>query len=185
MDTLLEKQLEYIENLSEHHIHALRNYTGSGYEILNKKMRNEEPLSIEEKSLLKRLDEIFREAPDVKEDLYLYRGIKEEFNPSLSSFMSCSLSEEIARDSDFSGYKGNSSVLRIKVSKGSKVLPLFNVSFAKYEKEILLDRYGKCEIISKGYDIFFSKKTYEVKYIPFSDLSKPLVVNFGPITYNI
>lgn len=157
----LDAQLDYIDNLPERLKEQLRDYTGSGYEDLNETLRQRKNPSGEVKQLIDDLDAIFLSVPPLREDITVYRGMKQRLSPELgTSYLSTSL--DIFKARDFTSLK--CCLFRIHVPAGSRVLPLRRISEAKYEDEVLLDRYGVLAVTYEN--IAHGVQEYTTLYIP-------------------
>ncbi len=172
-DLILDELINYVDNLSEDTKKQFINYTGSSYEKLNKKMRKNKALNEEQHYMIRHMDMAFRFAPVLKEPIVVYRGVRKEYNQTLISYVSTTL--DIDQAISFSGTI--SSLLKILIPAGSKVLPIYTISSVPQELEILIDRHGDYTVTSIT-EPFDYPKTYDIMYIP------PIIMPFEIQTIN-
>lgn len=161
----LERQFDYVNSLSSEIKSSLKNYTVHSFEYLNKRLRQTISLSDEQKELVKNIDKAFNTVPLLDKPITVYRGIAEDYIPSLSSYVSTSYVKEKAIF--FSAMK--CCLLVITIPSGSKILPLEDISESRSEKEILLPREGNFVITNITYEREndpTSRKYYHITYIP-------------------
>lgn len=137
---------------------ALEDYTGGGYNSLNKYLRHGEFPPYEKTpgvviDLQNNLDNSFKNAPLVPENLVAYRAINKDVVKDLKpgdtfrdkGFISTSISPKIVSYLD-EGDLG----LEIRVPKGTKGIYVEKVSRFKGEKELLLNRGTKFRVIENS-----------------------------------
>jgi len=125
--------------------YSLEYYTSNKGFILNNKIRNNLELDEEESKIISDIDKAFKNAPNLTNNIILYRGIAKEDYINNFSYNSCSLDLEMAKNF------GNI-ILKINVYPGCKILPLSGLSEYWDESEVLLDKNLNLEIIDSYMD---------------------------------
>jgi hypothetical protein len=154
--------LDYVETLSSDVKKSLRWYTGSDYEIFNRRLRTGSKLDEEQIIHLSNMDKAFYNSKPLSMPLTVYRGIKgkaEDLMLNDKAFISTTLSKHRTRM--FRDL--NCCILQITVCPGCKVLPLEKVS-EESEEEVLLDRDGNLEITGT----FIDENNVKVLYITYT-----------------
>jgi hypothetical protein len=165
----MEKQEQFISNLKIEYKNVLKQYMLESHNDINRFLRkkNIETVDVtpEYKQVLfdqiKILETIFKTIPILEQSLTVYRGIDTP-EQTTGSFISTSLKIDIARE--FTSSK-SPKILKILVSPGSKVIPLYVID--DYESEVLLDKRGSFYVTGQSDTL-----TY-VTYFP--DNSKEIV----------
>jgi len=170
---ILQPIINYVESLDAETKEFLIYYTGSGYEDLNRKLRGEEALDDETIKMIKVIDNAFRFAPETADNITVYRGLRYNYNPKLSSYTSTSL--DIKTAVSFSGH--SCCLLKIMIPAGSKILPLYSISDVSQEIEILMDRIGEY-CITSSFETDDYPLTYNVLYIPPRSIIIETIDNF-------
>ena len=67
---VLQKQYEYVSRLSPNIKQAIIDYTDSSYEILNRRLRNDEDLGGEYTDIVSRLDQAFSGVPPTESPIW-------------------------------------------------------------------------------------------------------------------
>ena len=174
-NSTIRKQLEFVIDLAENHkeiAESISKYTYDEkfYKTMNTNLLRKKRQPKEIQVDLNNIDEAFKAVPPLTEPLVVYRGKqKDEVSKVDPSFVSTSLFSEVTKT--FTGV--GCCILKITVSPGSKVLPIYDLSRLRSEYEILLDRGGHFVVtgseiirditaIIEGGDM----KTIYVMYIP-------------------
>ena len=154
----------YVKNLKEDVKDSIRSYTDEAiYEEINWSLQNNKKLDTELKNIKQDIDAAFDGAPPLEEPLTVYRGLREELvGDILKSYISTSLDYRIALD--FTQEDDECCIYEILIPKGVQVLFIENISMSPNEKEVLLPRCGKINIITKA-KIISSTSTYDVNTI--------------------
>jgi len=180
----LDKQLKYVDSLDKNTKENLTWYTSGEYLTFNEYLRDREELPDkvvdDYEKVLKSIDEAFRKAPQIKDSLTVYRGVEEEgYILNNESFISTSLEQKVAKEF------AKCCLLKITLSSGCKVLPLYSISEHKDEKEILIDRDSMFILTKK--DTFTSIKIFEITVVPKTSVSiidEPIEILEKKIDYN-
>lgn len=176
---MLKEQCRYVRRLDEETKEVIQEYTGSSYEILNKRLRNQEYLG-NFQDMVDTLDRTFDDAPPTKRSITLYRGIDAtEFINEVSSYISTTYNIVRARKS----LGRRCCLLRILVSSGSQVLPIEEISEHPFEKEVLLPRTGRLEITNVDEEDAIA--VYDLVYLPKKSVQIPRYDITQPFTYTI
>ena len=162
-------QKEFVKNLPHSIKGSLKWYTGPGEE-LNILLRNKERFGNFFQKQFDNISKAFNNVPKLEEPITVYRGMKESPNFNSKSFISTSVSREVAID-----YTSDvCCLLEILVTPGSKVLPLVSISLYPEQEEILL--FGSLtfveEKIENGMRIF--KCAYSGKKLLKTSIDKTL-----------
>ena len=157
-DKLL-KQKEFVSSLPVTIKKALKWYTGPGEEI-NKIVRKRGKMDKIIQTAFNKISGAFKNAPKLEESLVVYRGLKEEPDFSQKSFISTSVSLEVATSYTLS----SCCLLEITLLPGVKVLPLVGVSLYPEQEEVLLNISG---ILTKtGEETKNGMKVFKCTYSP-------------------
>jgi hypothetical protein len=165
MTVNLVKQYQYVNGLNVETKRVIGDYTGNEYEDLNYRLRNGATLSEEQMYMVKILDKAFISVPPLENPIIVYRGIKSNLISEILSYISTS--QDIDQTKEFTG--SQCCLLRITISAGSKILPIEYISEAKYEKEILLPRFGMLTITKQSY--YGNTKMYDLVFLPAYSIS--------------
>ncbi len=125
---------QYVKNLDESILYSLRKYEIGSYYINNVFRTNQ--YQDKYKKDIFNIEKAFINAPVINNSLTVYRGIQTSDHIFDTSYISTSLREEVA----FSFSRGY--LLKITITSGCKVLPLYSVAKeeGKFEEEILIYR---------------------------------------------
>lgn len=172
---IIQKQLQFVNDLIENHkeiAKSITKYTDGEkiYMILNTNLLRKKHQPKEIQVHLDNIDEAFKAVPPLTEPLVVYRGKKQdEVREVDPSFVSTSLFSDVTLI--FTGV--GCCVLKITVSPGSKVLPIYDLSKVRHEFEILLDRGGQFIVTGSEINRYISGavesksiKTIFVTYTP-------------------
>lgn len=143
----LEDQYNFVKNtLFDDEKEALRNYTRSYNEMINRYLRGVIPyLSKKYYDAFKQIDNAFFRIKAINRPITLYRGseVKELDN---RTFQSTSFNIDISK-----GFTKNKCCLFIlTVNPGVKVIPLMDISAHPYEEEFLLQRDAHYIVTDSG-----------------------------------
>ena len=94
--------------------------------------------------MIEQMNEIIKNAPPLTEDILVYKGLKQELNPSFTTFISTSLNLQVAN----SFHSGDCCKSYIILKKGMSALALLTIS-SHDEYEILLPYDTKLKLIAK------------------------------------
>ena len=144
---------KYLQN-DQHLVKSLENPNPSqsrfnrGFDINRLEYGYEFVLNKNIKDVKRLLDAAFKNSPPTTKEITLYRGIrynkgdKYEHEPVFNKqYISTTTSETVAKD--FKGKDIYCCIMKIKIPKGSHILPLYNYSRFQGEFEVLLPRDGK------------------------------------------
>jgi hypothetical protein len=140
----LDPIVAYMKTFSKDTISVIRRYMGTLYTNINETARRM-PSNLDVKSLddskykyVKYMEDAFRNAPELKEELTVYRGTSRDFGTNIFNYISTSLSPSVAKR--FVG-EFNCCFLKINISSGCKVLPLLIYNSPDQDElEILIHR---------------------------------------------
>lgn len=156
----LTDQKEYILHLGEKERRILHLYTSQFYQEFNHKLRQNESLTPKERLIVEQIDNIFDNAPPLRETLVVYRGITKEFIVDILTYISTTHDISVAKT--FARY--DCCLLRITILPGSKPLPLISISAHAGEDEVLLPREGR--FIINNINTTVQPHVYDLTYIP-------------------
>lgn len=153
---LFARQLKYMEKIPIEYINVLNEYTKGKYTSVNKFLRDDLQFlhytpTTDDKIInhVEMMDEVFRKIPPLKQDIFLWRGVtKNDGMPNNfvdKAYISTTLDKQIAQK--FSGYK--CCLYKIRVPKGTSVVPLSLNSPRTNQVEVLLPRDGEYTIVNK------------------------------------
>jgi hypothetical protein len=134
----IREQLDYVDGLDNNIKKSIKWYTGSQYESFNYALRTKTDLTTSKSKHLANLDKAFDNVPLLENEITVYRGINSG-KIYKNAFVSTSLSKEVAV---YFINDRKCCLMHITLSKGSRILPIFNVSKKSGEEEILLSRHG-------------------------------------------
>jgi hypothetical protein len=170
---LFDKSLKYLHSLDVDTKEAIRYYTSNaGFENINNVLRGvkcgNKVNVLYTTNAIKLLDIAFLNAPPLKHDIVLYRGIHlynylhTNLNFIDKGYLSTSLDINIAHK--FNHYKKTKCCLfEIHIPKGTRILPLTPFSHFTKEYEVLLPRNGEFQLVKNNFTP--KKNTTIVKYI--------------------
>lgn len=145
--------------LNPQEVDALKEYTGSMYQSVNKQLRAGKPVSKADRKEVKLVDDAFSKAKTA-EPIEVYRGISGEFYSKLKpgetfkdhAFVSTSADIDTADNFARGEHKA---LMKVQVPKGSKAISVDSLSVFKKggaavrsENEILLNRGGSYKVVS-------------------------------------
>lgn len=151
---LFVKQLKYMEKIPIEYINVLKEYTKDKYTSVNKFLRDDLQFfhyKPDDKVInyVDAIDEVFRKIPPLKQDVFLWRGVtRNDGMPDNfvdKAYISTTLDKQLAQK--FSGYK--CCLYKIRVPKGTKVIPVSLTSHHSNNVEVLLPRDGQYTIVNK------------------------------------
>jgi hypothetical protein len=134
---MFNSQLEYLDELDYDMKNSILYYTGLAYDILNLNMRNGDPSEEIDIKHIDNLLEMFDKIPVLTQAITVYRGSGcidefEEVDFVDNAFVSTTLDEKMSDNF------ANGCILVISVPAGMKVLPVWKISGAPEEKEVIL-----------------------------------------------
>ena len=139
----MEELITYIKSLPENIKQSIKSYTTINYIEFNKKIRGKGLLSANENIMKEHIHTAFINIPVLKNELIVYRGIKNKDHiQDDHMFISCSLDIDVAKH--FTNISFDKYIMKIIISSGSKILPIYPISDEPSELEILL---CKCDNI--------------------------------------
>jgi len=137
--TILYDQYQYVNNLPYKYIDSIRYYSSDGYDAINTALLLCLPMASKDSNVVRDLDSIFDKAPPIDRDITVYRGVSKKHPLGvLPGYISTSYDIQTALE--FSDREQGCCMFVINIPKGSKILPIEEVSSNKREKEILLPR---------------------------------------------
>jgi len=140
---LFDIQLKYVDSLNKDIINSLKWYTNQGYVILNNVLRKNLSIDEDTKKHLKNIDLAFKGVPRTTNIITVYKGLTQENFISDKGFMSTTLDKKLT---DRFTESSKCCIAEITIAKGSKILPLYKISYHDDELEILLNRDGNIQI---------------------------------------
>jgi hypothetical protein len=147
----LRTQRDYVKNLSETKLVAIKKYTEEAYGPINDALLVNREIPEKCKEIVRELDEIFEQAPPLTTNLVVYRGVTKRHDfGKLAGFISTSIDYDMALS--FASINNQCCVFIITIPKGAKALPIDDVSVHEREGEILLPRSGHFEVTKTGYN---------------------------------
>lgn len=145
LSAVLRKKLrsdaaKYLRALSGIDRTELATYQGGSW--INDVLRRNRPLNVGEKYYTDRLDRILREAPQLPEDLRVYRGATPGVYPGPErGYLSTTLDRNIARDWPIMDVNGRGQLYSIDVNEGTPfVMPLNIVPEYHNQDELIFPR---------------------------------------------
>lgn len=132
----MNKQYKYISNLPENIQNSLEWYTGGNFDSLNNALRNDKILTEKQQEHFNNLNLAFAGVPRLEEQIIVYKGLDSSRVYSDKAFISTTTNYKKALEFT----ENECCILVIVVARGSKILPLKNISRYSDELEILLDR---------------------------------------------
>jgi hypothetical protein len=168
LDSILEPQFDYVNNLPDSIKDALFEYTDTAYRDLNDQLRSGSVLTSSQRRLLDLIDRAFDAVPPTDQPIIVYRGVRGSFLPDIVAYVSTTYDPDVAKS--FTG--SACCYLKIVLPAGSLLLPIEWLSNSPHEHEILLPRDGKFMITHTRWDESVGVQAYDVIYIP--ENSQPL-----------
>lgn len=157
-DELLEPQLDYVKSLDKKYKTALKYYTGSGYDEINRYLENldkgkNNPYNDYANTLIPRIndiDQVFKDVPPTTKSFVVYRGIKLKHKIEQDfiskGYVSCSANKKTSLT--FNALKTHvCCFFEITIPKGSRIIPLEGITQCPAEMEILLSRDSKFHVV--------------------------------------
>lgn len=170
-EEIFSKQIEYINSLPQNKTSALIWYIGSGYDKLLKTLRNKEKLDEMLEKKYKSIQYIFHNIPALETPVVVYRGQTTKNIEELVGVLSTSTSMHAA--TQFA--KIECCLFSITIPAGTKVIPVKTISVFEQEEEVLLNGYGRIDIISETDGIFncvyTPKIVYELNLVDFNKIN--------------
>ena len=158
----LSEQEAYVDSLSEEVKNSLIWYTEHNYKDFNRSLRSGKILTGEFLDHLHNIDFAFNGVPPFEKSIVVYRGVTHTSQiVSDKSFMSTTTSYNVA-----AGFS-ECCIMKITISAGSKILPLYYISSQEDELEILLNRDQLLVITHKNTDKN-NKEIFHVNYLPYT-----------------
>jgi hypothetical protein len=171
---IFQKQTNYVENLDKETIDAIKYYTGSGYVIMNKLLRQNTVQSDDIVKKINLIDQAFRNVPPLDNSLVVYRGINLDYkiNQDFIDKGYVSTSANKKKSLAFNTHKKNKCCFfEIYLPKGSHILPIGSISQYKIEMEILLSRNSLFKIVKQDFtptgNTIISKYVENIPTTPF------------------
>lgn len=163
MELKIYEQLNFVSNLDDMYKQTILRYTSSSNEI-NGQLRDDTTLSKIIWLDVTSFDQMFEMVPPINEDIFVYRGINTSQNELVKiqnkGYISTTYDINIAKH-----FSGSNCILKIRIPRGSKILPIEKISFYPTEKEILLPRNSYLLVGNEEYDyvncLFVKKKDKE------------------------
>jgi hypothetical protein len=149
-----KSQIKYVNSLSSETKKAIQYYTDDGYDKINNYLRHGGEKYIQQVyNSVKLIDQAFKNAPPLTQDVVTFRGIKSSYEIE-SEFIEKAYTSSTVDLSIALEFNNNSKccIFKIHVSKGTRVLPLVDCSENASELEVLLPRSSKFKIISTTFD---------------------------------
>lgn len=159
-------QIKYVNSLSSETKNAIQYYTDDGYDKINNYLRHGGEKYIQQVyNSVKLIDQAFKNAPPLTQDVVTFRGIKSSYEIEgefvEKAYTSSTVDLSIALE-----FNGNSKccIFKIHVSKGTRVLPLVDCSENASELEVLLPRGSKFKILSIVFDETNNRNVVNLKH---------------------
>jgi endonuclease/exonuclease/phosphatase family metal-dependent hydrolase len=143
-----KQSADYINTLSSDEKKYLSYYTMKAHQPINTYLRGDGDPNPEVSNAVRGITRILRGAPKVKHDFVVYRGQAKHFGMHFKSFVSTSLSLNIAER--FSSATDTSVIYMIRVEAGQRALYINAVSEYSLEAEVLLPKDTKFQEIGKS-----------------------------------
>lgn len=163
---LLQPQIEYMKNLNIKTVQALKFYTGNGYMSINSFLNKGNDTTNKVKEYINLIDDAFKNAPPITQTFVVYRGIKHS-SKITSDFVNKPYFSTSSNKAVSLGFSGNKNYkccfFEVTVPKGSKVLPIMNLSLHSHEWEILLPRSSEFHVVKHSFTP--KENTVIVKYV--------------------
>ena len=160
---LLDKNSTFLKDqtkLNPDIIETLQNYTGGGFEPLNKRLRETKGVMPEDENKrdIMRIDTLFSFVDPLTEPITLYRGVGREAYTTKEDYGFISTSYDIEEALVFTniyegkrvGERRTCCLIVINVPVGTRCIFLEEISYNPTEKEVLLPRNGKFVLTSVG-----------------------------------
>lgn len=151
---IFQTQIDFLKNLNQKLYLSLQVYKSDFFTYINDSIRiNDKIVNGNIKNIIKNIDYIFDNIPPLEKGTILYRGINDPSYINQNSYISTSLTLDGALNFKYD----NCCILKIHIPVGTKVIPLYSIfkdsDFEQLdEKEVLLQRNSKLEILSEYID---------------------------------
>jgi hypothetical protein len=178
LESILEPQFDYVNNLSDPIKAAILDYTAEAYRDLNERLRSGSILTSDQRRLLERIDQAFDRVPPTEQPIIVYRGVRGSFLPDIVSYVSTSYDPDVAIS--FAGTV--CCYLKIIIPAGSHILPITGISKNPQESEILLPREGNFIITNTRSNHLDGVKSYDLVYVPENSLPLTDTTNLTQIS---
>lgn len=168
----LKDQYQFITGLDEYSLTFLRDYTDQYYQTDKRR-----------KQIDKIIQNLFLQIPPLKKPLVVYRGVTQFPFDQQRNFISTSLNRKIAEtfmNGDVDEENVGCCMLIITVQKGSRVIPLEEISMHPREEEVLLSGNGIFTIVKE--EVVNGEKTY---YLNYNSQENNFLENIKIITFNL
>ena len=163
-------QIKYVNSLSSETKKAIQHYTDDGYDNINTYLRygflRYEKYIPQVSNSVKLIDQAFKNAPPLTQDVVTFRGIKSsyEIEGEFVEKAYTSSTVDLSTALEFINDNSKCCIIKIHVSKGTRVLPLVDCSKYASELEILLPRGSKFEILSIVFDETNNRNIINLKH---------------------